>query len=103
MRETLTGIAFPFRVLGGVQVNRDAAKIADDGRHLLSTRLGERVMLRSYGGGAHHPPQEAHDSPIRALIKHEIQEGLCAFLPDLVLVAPLPVVRAEDALTITLT
>src|SRR2546427_5776267 len=82
MGETLAGIAFPFRVLGAVQVNRDAAKIADDVRHLLSTRLGERVMLRSYGGGAHHRLPEANDSTIRALIKHEIQEGLRAFMPD---------------------
>ena len=103
MRETLTGIAFPFRVLGGVQVNTDEAKIADDVRHLLSTRLGERVMLRSYGGGAHHRLQEANDSTMRALIKHEIQEGLRAFMPDVELVAPLRVVGTEDELTITIT
>jgi len=102
MSDALTGITFPFRVLGGVSRSTDAEKIADDVRHLLSTRLGERLMLRSYGGGVHHRVQDANDSTLRALVKHEIEEGLRAFLPEVELVAPLRLTSREEELTIAI-
>jgi phage baseplate assembly protein W len=102
MRDQLTGVTFPFRILGGIARSTDGAKIADDLRHLITTRLGERVMLRTYGGGAHHRLQEANDSTLRALMKHEIEEGLRVFMPEVELVAPLRVTSREEELTIVI-
>lgn len=102
MRDRLTGMAFPFRILGGVLRSTDADKIDEDLRHLLSARLGERVMLRTYGGGVHHRLQDANDSTLRALIKHEIEEGLRAFMPEVELVGPLRVTGREEELTIAI-
>ncbi|MGE3620676.1 MAG: GPW/gp25 family protein [Acidimicrobiia bacterium] len=48
----ITGAAFPFRVdpaTGGVATTRDDAKILQNVRILLATRLGERPMEREYG------------------------------------------------------
>jgi phage baseplate assembly protein W len=103
MRDTLTGIAFPLRIIGGVVRSSDNAKIADDLRHLLSTRLGERTMLRVYGGGVHHRLQEANDSTLRALVKHEIEQGLRAFMPEVELVAPMQIRANGEEMTIAIT
>ena len=102
MSNGLTGMTFPFRVLGGVIRSTDGEKIADDMRHLLSTRLGERVMLRTYGGGVHHRLQDANDSTLRALVKHEIEDGLRVFMPEVELTAPLQVTRREEELFIVI-
>jgi phage baseplate assembly protein W len=103
MDASLSGFAFPFRIVdGGVQRARDVQKIEDDLRHLLSVRLGERVMLRTYGGGVHHRLQEANDATLRALVKHEIEEGLRTFLPAVQLTAPLALTSRDAELMIAL-
>ena len=102
MPETLTGIAFPFRILGGVARSSDAAKVESDVLQLVGTRVGERIMLRSYGGGVHHRLQEGNDSTLRALIKHDIEQGLRTFMPEVQLTAPLRVAGGEDELRITI-
>ncbi len=97
----LYGFAFPFRIRGGgVDHASGYEKIEQDVIHLLSTRLGERVMLRSYGGGVHHRLQEANDNTLRSLIKHEIEMALRTFMPDVRLTAPLKLVPDEGQLTI---
>jgi phage baseplate assembly protein W len=102
MTTALSGTAFPFRVLGGVQRSAGSDKVADDLRHLLSVRVGERVMRRTYGGGAHHRLQEANDSTLRALLKHEIEEGLRVFMPDVVLTEPIRIVGREEELSVVI-
>src|SRR5947199_7502626 len=54
MNDRLVGFAFPFRI-GGGGISRASSfeKLEQNVRHLLSTRLSERVMLRTYGGGVH--------------------------------------------------
>jgi len=98
----LSGSAFPFRILGGLARSSGGDKIADDVRHLLSVRVGERMMLRAYGGGAHHRLQEANDTTLRALLKHEIEEGLRVFMPEVELVEPLGVSGREEELTVSI-
>jgi phage baseplate assembly protein W len=71
-------------------------------RHLLSTRLGERVLLRSYGGGVHARLQEASSTTLRALLKHEIEQALRDFMPDLQLAAPIVVRARAEELTIVI-
>lgn len=98
----LNGFAFPFRVAGGrVQPAADFEKVEANVRHLLSTRLGERVMLRTYGAGVHARLQEPSDGGLRALIRHEIESALRAFMPEVRLVAPIRVAAREDIVTIT--
>jgi phage baseplate assembly protein W len=102
MNERLTGFAFPFRVDGGVKRARDFEKIEQNVRHLLSTRLGERPMLRTYGGGVHHRLQAPNDETLSALIEYEIEQALLLYLPEVQLVAPLTLTTREEELRITL-
>jgi phage baseplate assembly protein W len=102
MRDLLSGSDFPFRILGGLARSSGSEKIAADLRHLLSVRVGERVMLRTYGGGAHHRLQEANDSTLQALLKHEIEEGLRVFMPEVELTEPLRVTGREEELTVAI-
>jgi phage baseplate assembly protein W len=103
MDEQLRGFAFPFRIRGGsIARAQGFEKVAQDLRHLLSTRLGERPMLRTYGGGVHHRLQEANDSTLHALIKHEIEQGLRIYLPAVQLTAPIQVISLGEELTVTI-
>ena len=102
MTAPLSGTAFPFRVLGGVQRSSGADKVADDVRHLLSVRVGERMMRRTYGGGAHHRLQEANDETLRTLLKHEIEEGLRVFMPEVALTEPIRLVGREEEITVVI-
>jgi phage baseplate assembly protein W len=101
MTGPLVGFTFPFRVEGGrVARSADFDKIADNVRHALSTRLGERVMLRAYGGGVHHRLQAPNDGTLRALIKHEIEQALREHLPAVVLTSPIRLVSREEELRV---
>jgi len=103
MTKELTGFAFPFRIKnGGVSRSRGIEKIEQNLRHLLSTRLGERVMLRTYGGGVHHRLQEPNEATLRALIKHEIEQGLRRYMPEVQLTAPIRLASRESELTIVI-
>jgi phage baseplate assembly protein W len=98
----MRGMAMPFRITGGRVAQRSGnAKIADDLRHLLSTRLGERVMRREYGGGVHHRLQSPNDNTLRTLIRHEIAQALRAFLPEARLVTPIRLTHNESELTVS--
>ncbi len=97
----LLGFAFPFRITGGgISRAQDFGKIEQNVRHLLSTRLGERVMLRTYGGGVHHRLQSPNDATLRALIKHEIEQSLRLYMPEVQLTAPIQLSSDEEELTI---
>jgi phage baseplate assembly protein W len=100
MNAPLTGFAFPFRIVGGVQRATDVEKIEQNVRHLLSTRLGERVMLRTYGGGVHHRLQSPNDATLRALVKHEIMQAFRLFMPEVQLTSPIQLTSDEAELRI---
>jgi len=98
---SLMGVAFPFRIRnGGVARSQGFDKIEDNVRHLLSTRLGERVMLRTYGGGVHHRLQDPNSTTLGALIKHEIEQALRTYLPEVKLTAPIRIRTAASELQI---
>lgn len=93
----LAGPAFPFRVVDGrVAMSSGRAKVADDVRHLLATRVGERLLRRTYGGGVHSRLQEPYDATIGPLVRHEIALALREHLPDLRLLGPVQVHRGAD-------
>jgi phage baseplate assembly protein W len=102
MSGDLAGISFPFRVEGGrVRAARGFEKAQEDVRHLLATRLGERAMLRGYGGGVHRYLQDPEDATLRALVGHEIDAALRTYVPDARLVAPIAVESRAGALLVT--
>ncbi len=103
MNADLVGFGFPFRIAaGGVARAAGLDKVEQNVRHLLGTRLGERPMLRSYGGGVHQRLQDPADGTLRALVKHEIEVALRAYAPDVRLGAPISVSVSEEQLTIVI-
>lgn len=101
MSEELRGIAFPFRIRnGGVRQTAGFDKIVENVRHLLGTRLGERVMLRAYGGGVHHRLQEPNRATLRTIIRHELALALRTYMPEVRLTAPIQFVTRESELRI---
>ncbi|GAB3433643.1 GPW/gp25 family protein [Flindersiella endophytica] len=99
---TLRGMSMPFRIENGhVRQSTGAAKVSDDVRQLLSTRLGERVLRRSYGGGVHQRLQQPNDHTLRTLIRHEIEQALRNHLPLARLTSPIRLTHNESELTVT--
>ena len=99
----LTGLAFPFRIeRGGVKRSSGLDKIEEDVVHLLSVRLGERTMLRDYGGGVYRRREQPNSPALAALVRHEIEAALRTFFPELRLVGPLSVVARDSQLTVQL-
>ncbi|GLZ78616.1 hypothetical protein Afil01_34230 [Actinorhabdospora filicis] len=95
------GMSMPFRVTGGrIAQTSGTAKITEDLRHLLSTRLGERVLRRRYGGGVHARLQDPNDHTLRSLIRREIEGALRDNLPEARLTGPLRLTHDESTLTI---
>lgn len=97
----LTGMSFPFRIdQGGVMKSSGADKVDQNIIHLLSVRLGERTMLRTYGGGVHGRREQPNSSVLAALVRHEIETALRTQIPDLRLTAPLNVIAREERLVV---
>ncbi|MFE0250671.1 GPW/gp25 family protein [Streptomyces sp. NPDC059010] len=98
----LGGMSFPFRIEGGRVARRaGAGKLADDLRHLLSVRPGERVLLRDYGGGVQHRLQEPDDGTLRTLIAHEIEQAVRTRLPEARLTSPVRLRRDGHQLVVS--
>jgi phage baseplate assembly protein W len=98
---TLRGMSIPFRIKDGrVRQSAGADKVADDLRHLLSTRLGERLLRRTYGGGVQHRLQQPNDHTLRTLVRHEIEQALRGHMPLARLTSPIRLSHDESELTI---
>jgi phage baseplate assembly protein W len=107
----LLGFAFPFRIvagaapgsarLAGVARSSGADKVRDDVRHLLSTGVGERPMLRDYGGGVELSRQEPNTATLGALVRHEIEQALRVFLPEARRTTPIELQFDESDLTLS--
>jgi phage baseplate assembly protein W len=97
----LRGMAFPFRITAGrVAQAEDARKAEDDVVHLLSTRIGERLLRRNYGGGVHQYLQQSDDQAVRALLRHDLELALRTFVPELRLAGPIRLVHSEQELRV---
>ena len=96
-----SGVAFPFRIAGGgVARSAGPEKIKENLRILLSTRIGERVMLRDYGGGVQSARDEPNDSALHAVVRHELQRSLARFLPEIQLIGPIRIAASGGQLEI---
>jgi uncharacterized protein len=93
----LRGVAFPFRIdprSGRVATSARAEKLEDNVEHLLLTRIGERVVARSYGGGVTQFFQENVNDGLIAVARHQLSRALLRFEPR---VLPQEIdVRARD-------
>ncbi len=81
---TLRGFAFPFRIdprTGGVAVSDGERKLEENLKHLLLTRIGERVMAREYGGGVTQLLQENVNDGLVAVARHQISRAIVRFEP----------------------
>jgi uncharacterized protein len=82
--DRIRGISFPFRIdsrSGGVAITEGDDKFKENLKHLLLTRVGERVMLRQYGGGVTQLLQENINDGLIAVARHQISKAILRFEP----------------------
>jgi phage baseplate assembly protein W len=80
----LRGASFPFRIdprSGAVATTAGGAKLRENVEHLLLTRVGERTLVRDYGGGVTQLFQENVNDGIVAVARHQISTALLRFEP----------------------
>lgn len=80
----LRGFAFPFRIdvrSGGVAVTEGSEKFKENLKHLFLTRIGERVMVRQYGGGVTQLLHENINGGLIEVARHQITKAMLQFEP----------------------
>jgi phage baseplate assembly protein W len=81
---TVKGLSFPFRIdprTGQVATTEGADKLQENLKHLLLTRIGERVMTRQYGGGATQLLHENINDGLVAIARHQLTKAILRFEP----------------------
>ena len=82
--DKLRGFAFPFRIdarSGGVAVTEGSEKFKENLKHLFLTRIGERVMVRQYGGGVTQLLHENINDGLIEVARHQITKAMLQFEP----------------------
>jgi hypothetical protein len=80
----LRGVAFPFRIdprSGGVAATEGTGKLTENLERLLLTRIGERLMLRDYGGGVTQLVQENINDGLIALAQQQVGRAILRYEP----------------------
>jgi phage baseplate assembly protein W len=102
--DDIRGFAFPFRIdpaTGGVAVASGGAKIQQNVSIILSTREGERPMLREFGTRIHGLVQESNDAILASLLKDQVREALLRWEPR-ILITRAEVQQSESELQLAL-
>jgi phage baseplate assembly protein W len=97
--EDVRGLAFPFRIdraTGRVAVTGGEAKIRQNVRLILGTRIGERPMLRDFGTRLPSLVHDPNDEVTADIAKNHAREALMRWEPR-ILVADTTVERDADA------
>jgi phage baseplate assembly protein W len=82
MSDPIFGFAFPFRIeAGAIATESGIRKLNDNIAHLLLTTVGERVMLRDYGGGLRQLLHDPNNDAIRAIVQHQVAKAIGADEP----------------------
>lgn len=84
MSDEIRGFAFPFRidaVTGGVAMLSGRDKIKQNVRVVLSTRRGERPMLRQYGTQIPSLVHDPNDEVLADLVQTQARECLLQWEP----------------------
>lgn len=81
--DDVAGLGFPFRVdpAGRLAWARGDAKVSQDVRILLATRLGERPLLREYGTQIPALVHDPNDEVLVELATRQAQEAILAWEP----------------------
>jgi phage baseplate assembly protein W len=100
MSNSISGFAFPFRIVaGGVSTESGDAKLQQGITHLLLTGIGERVMRRDYGGGLRRVLHDPNNDALRAIVQHQIAKAIATYEPR-VLVQGVTIMQDQATLTI---
>lgn len=84
MTDTITGVAIPFAInpaTGGVIWTSGPAKLAQNVRMILATRLGERPMNRNFGTQLREMVHEPNDGGLANLLARQVREALVQMEP----------------------
>lgn len=104
MIEDVAGIAFPFQIdpaTGGVSIATGREKIRQNIRLILSTRVGERPMLRDFGTRIANLVHDPNDEVLADLVQTQAQAALLQWEPRILLTAS-HVEQEEGSLTLRL-
>ncbi len=81
------GPKYPFQIdpgTGSVAWSEGEKKVTENVRLILSTRHGERPMIRDFGTTLHQLVQEANDGSLGSLIAKQARESLMQWEPRIV-------------------
>jgi len=84
MIDDVAGADFPFRIdpeTGGVAWARGAEKVRQNVRIILSTRVGERPLLRPFGSRLSALVHEPNDAALSDILKNQAQQALLQWEP----------------------
>lgn len=97
------GAAFPFRITpaGGVATAAGAEKIRQNVRVILSTRVGERVMVREFGTRLRSLVHDPNDAVLGSLAERQAREALLRWEPR-VLITSSTLEQRDDELVVRL-
>jgi uncharacterized protein len=90
MNDEIKGFAFPFRIdpdTGGVAMLSGREKIRQNVRLVLSTRRGERPMLRDYGTKIPSLVHDPNDDVLADLVQTQAREALLQWEPQILVMA----------------
>ncbi len=100
---TMGGLSMPFRVTGGgLQMTSGVDKVAQNVRHLINTRIGERVMLHDYGSGIHVARDELNSRELTGFVRHELGRALRTYLPEIRVEGEIQVRAVDNRLFLSL-
>jgi phage baseplate assembly protein W len=97
--DDVSGMAFPFRIdreTGGVAITQGEAKVRQNVRLVLGTRLGERPMLREFGTRLPALVHDPNDDVIADIARNHARDALMRWEPR-ILVTEATVERDPDA------
>lgn len=82
MNDPITGFSIPFRIEGGRVARAEGAeKLKENLVHLLLTGIGERLMLREYGGGLRQLVHDPNNDALRAIVQHQVARSIARWEP----------------------
>jgi phage baseplate assembly protein W len=83
----LSGVGFPFRIdprTGRVATAQGTDKLTQNLQRLLLGRVGERVMLRDYGGGVNQLLQENLNDALVTVARQQVGQAILRYEPRVV-------------------
>jgi phage baseplate assembly protein W len=80
----LRGVAFPFRIdprSGSVAATEGPDKLTENLERLLLSRIGERLMVRDYGGGVSQLLHENINEGLIAVARQQVGQAMLRYEP----------------------